>query len=286
MIALLLLLLGCTQEPYPTRRPADACAAGALPTGERTLRLEIGEQERVVRVWHPEGAGPHDLIVALHDHGEDGRSVARSTGWIEEAASSNAILVAPSGIEGSWNAGACCGRPRARNVGDADMLDALVEQIARTSCTSGRVLATGEGAGAMMAHRWACESDTPTGLITAGGGLQVAECPRKQPIPVLTYTLKSGEWPSVKGASGLLPMSATVTEWERRNATRMRYELDEGDLQCSIGKGSAPVATCTVAGEPGWPGAVGHRLESRHALSDATRGGWAFVRDAWDGQLR
>src|SRR5690606_14188629 len=104
-----------------------------------------------------------------------------------------------------WSAGECCGRALEKNVNDIAFLDALVAHIEATSCTTGRVLATGLGNGAMMADAWACESDVPDAVVAVGGELQAPECRNPRPIPSIHVHATEDPWSAPDGSTGHRP---------------------------------------------------------------------------------
>ena len=275
---LLLLLSACGGQPsWPEERPAEACAAGAIEAGERTLRFRSAGRVRQALVWVPPGPGPHDVVVLMHSYrGEPGWQ-ARYTGWIEHAAEANALLVAPDGVTATWNAGACCGKARERQVDDVAFLDDLVARLDETACTSGRVLATGLGNGAMMAHRWACESETPDALVAVGGGLQRLRCRQERAIPMLQYDVPG----DVRSEDGR-PTADGLEAWRVRNQAGEVTRIEDGGLSCLVHEGDAPLAWCTITGAgPGWPGAGDLPPGGEHPLWEATGGGWGWASEAW-----
>jgi polyhydroxybutyrate depolymerase len=282
---LILALLGCTQPSWPETAPADPCAAGAIGPEERVLRLEVDDLQRQALVWMPEGPGPHDVIVTLHEMSSEPKRQAFYTGMIELAKRQNAILVGPDGKTASWNAGACCGKSKMRGYADMQFLDEVVARVDAVACTSGRVLATGIGAGGMMAHRWACGSDVPDAVLSVGGGLQVEDCPQTRPIPVVHYHGSVDYWMPADGSGGHMPLSHSVDLWSKRNRATEGEKLEGGALSCRELAGDAPLRFCTVDGMKDlWPGADDAKFTGPDGQEiDATEQGWAFVSEAWAG---
>lgn len=267
VLALLGPLFACSSTEWPAQRPAQACAPGALPDDPMALEITVWSDTRQATVWHPPSRGPHDLLVFLHAGEGSARKATRRRGLIQRAQEEGAILVAPEALHGSWNAGECCGTAQRIAIDDVAMLDTLHRELSRVACTTGRVLVLGQESGGMLAHRWACDSELPDGLLSVDGGLQLRECAHSRPIPALQYRATQSSSPP-----GALPPEHSEAAWSQRNGARVEVAAGGGELQCSVGHGRAPVALCRVLGEPGWPG-VERKLSSSHELARASEGG-------------
>lgn len=273
-----LSLVACTQTQLPETAPADRCAAGAIPAGQPlAMRVDDGKRGRGAIVWFPSGAGPHDVVVNLHEFNANPERQANYSGWIAEAERVNAILVGPDGKTATWNAGACCGKAMERNIDDVAYLDALVARVDAVGCTTGRVLVTGIGAGAMMAHRWACESDVPDALVSVGGELQRDACLGKRPIPALMLHGAHDRWMPMDGSGGHSPTIHAVAQWRLRDRAAPVADPVRAGLVCRRWEGEAPVELCVVEGMGDrWPGA-----SDSGTTVDATALSWAWTTDAW-----
>jgi polyhydroxybutyrate depolymerase len=286
-----LLLTACAWQPVlPVSRPANACEAGAFGPADHLAQVRVDNGTRQALVWFPPGPGPHDIVVDLHEFRSNAKTEVRYSGWVRNVPDSNAILVAPDARYAVWNAGECCGRSVDKYINDVQALDALIAEVERVGCSSGRVLATGIGNGGMMAQMWACESDVPDAVVSVGGALQWPECRNKRPIPLLHY---HGD------ADTFIPMDATPTGlaaqegikrtvpealelWKARNKAQPGTTIDDGALSCQAWPGAASTAFCTVKdGKDTWPGSANGPVASEHPLADATRGAWAWVQAEW-----
>ncbi len=284
MVWLLSWLLACGQPHWPEVPPADACKAGAVAPGEYALTFEFERRGRGALIWMPEGPGPHDVIVDLHEMGSEPKRQAYYSKMIELARAQNAILIGPDGRSATWNAGGCCGKSAERNVKDGPFLDEVVARVDASGCTSGRVLATGIGAGGMMAHRWACESDTPDAVLSVGGALQLPTCERKRPIPVVHYHGDLDKWMPMDGSGGHRPVSEAQAIWGTRNGVTSWREESVGALHCQVGESATPTRFCVVSGmSDRWPGAADAAFEVESGKPiDATADGWAVTKAYWD----
>jgi poly(3-hydroxybutyrate) depolymerase len=274
---------GC-QEHWPTEEVSEACEPGGITPGELGLRLNIDGVTRQAVIWVPEGPGPHDVVVSFHEFRSNPRQQAWYSGWAPAYERENVYLVAPDGKYATWNGGECCGKAQEKDVDDVVFLDTLIRHIDKIGCTSGRVLATGIGNGAMMAERWACESDIPDGVVSVGGVLQQETCGETRPIPMLHYHGEEDHYYPGDGSGGHRSVDEAYRLWSHRNKVANEIEIHAGDLSCRLGGGGqAPVATCLVEGMADlWPGAKGARVSSTHPLANGTMGGWGWIQSAWN----
>ncbi len=309
LTALLLTLSACgTQDHLPTEAPADKCEAGAFPEGPVVVDVKMPSRTRQALVWIPHDvSGPMDVVVDFHEFRSNPMRQAHYSTWVAAADELDVILVAPDGKSSTWNAGPCCGKAQEKGIDDVAFLNALMERIDEVTCTSGRVMATGIGNGAMMASRWACESDVVDGLVTVGGSLQTETCERTSPLPVLHYHGTKDTFIPRDGGAGVVgttlpeghrPVSHAISQWRKVNGVpnadlHLKRELEpddlpveifsEGDLNCRSYKGEAPLTDCMVTGMPDfWPGAEDAPVNSASPLADAARGGFGYVKAYWD----
>jgi poly(3-hydroxybutyrate) depolymerase len=146
-LALAGLLAGPGAATVPP--PAAALDAPALGAGDRDLTTD----GRVWRVHRPTSARPNAwLVVYLHSRGH-GRTEGPSLGWSAASDRFGFTVVYPEG-GGAWNAGLCCGSPRAgREDRDDGLWLARVLAAARARYPSLRyTVLAGYSNGAMMAE--------------------------------------------------------------------------------------------------------------------------------------
>lgn len=269
----------------PASWPRDGFAGGGIvmdvPSGGRTRRAVV---------WVPETPGPWDVVVDLHEFRSDPVRQQAYSGWVPFGTDQGALVVAPDGKSATWNAGPCCGKAHEKGIDDVAFLDAVMARLDATACTTGRVLATGIGNGGMMAHTWACETDTVDAVVSVGGALQLDTCTTTRPIPLLHYHGVDDGFIPAKGGPGILegdhkPVASAEALWRTRNgaADAEVTTTTDGALTCRRTDGSAPTVFCDVAGmKDAWPSAADAPIESDDPLKDATRGAWAWVKAAWD----
>ena len=284
-LPLLLSLIGCGSEHmFPETRPADACDAGAWDDEHYVLRVEHGGRQRTALVYMPPGPGPHDVVINLHEYRAEPLRQAHYSTWFPFARDNNLLLVTPDGKSATWNAGdGCCGRAAEKNIDDVGFLDKVVAALGERACTTDRVLATGIGNGAMMAHRWSCESDVPDAVVSVGGTLQTETCTSKRAIPMLHYHGTADALFPADGRKGHRPIGHTRDIWATRNGVDAWSPAVDGALECQVGTGTMPTQICMVNGmEDLWPGAAHATVDSKSPLRRATDGGWGWVVDAWN----
>jgi polyhydroxybutyrate depolymerase len=282
--------VACTQPHLPESRQTNACEANAWPRQEIAIRVPVGRTTRNAIALIPAGPGPHDLVVSLHEFRSNPRTQLRYTGWPSALDELNAIVVAPDARYATWNAGTCCGRSVEKHIDDVAFLDALVDRVRAVTCTTDHVLATGIGAGGMMAQMWSCESDRPTAVVSVGGALQWHECRNKRPVPLLHIHGENDHFiPRDGSRRGLAAqedirygVDHAVKQWRERNRAEAHASTQDGDLRCDSWSGQAPVTSCVVVGGADtWPGAADGLVTTQSPLADATRGGLRWAREAW-----
>ncbi len=299
LLAGAVLVAACGRQPHlPDAPPAgDRCAPDALPEGPVVVEVRgvSGPRVRRALAWFPRGAGPFDVVVNLHEFRADPNRQAWYSRWWPAARDLGVILIAPDGKSSTWNAGDCCGKAMEQGIDDVAFLDTLVARVDAVACTSGRVLATGIGNGAMMAERWACESEAPDAVVSVGGSLQVDACPSSKPVPYLHYHGDADRFVPADGGDGILdgkdparhrPVAHALDRWKARNrAGEPTVAVDEPALRCtawSPAPGGAPTLACTFQGGDVWPGADNGTLATTHPLGRAADGALAWVRAAWE----
>ena len=292
-------LAGCGRQPHWPENaetgPPDACAAGAHPDEPMVLQLAHGGRTRRALVWVPPTAGPHDVVVDLHEYRSDPERQAHYSRWVPLARAVNAILVAPDGRAATWNAGGCCGKAAEEGTDDVDFLNAIVASVDAHGCTTGRVLATGIGNGGMMAERWACESDIPDAVISVGGALQdvtppEGSTPPLRAVPVLHYHGENDAFFPPDGTLGKAlkvtrPLAEATAAWVARNEATPAAPDEDAGMTCAVWQGRAPVVSCLVAGMGDqWPGGDDAPKPTKHRLARAADDGWTWFLQVTAGQ--
>ncbi len=238
---------------------------------------------RKVFVYVPSGVGPRDLVVALHGSAESATDFSAVTQFISasEQEGGGYVSIFPQGrgfLFNSWNAGDCCGSSDEANndVDDVDFLDQAVREISPLVCGD-RVFATGFSNGAMMAHRWACESTRVDAAMPASGPLLRASC-KGAPLPVrhihgLADTRVPFEGGPGDGPGGNVYPSAesTMDLWKERNLCTADAPtvLVTGSTTCTSWVCAASTTLCTIEGwDHRWPGGIHSEALEINATTD------------------
>lgn len=117
---------------------------------------------------------PVPLLLVLHGLHLD-PSTAEATSGLDRVADREEVAVAyPYGIDGSWNAGTCCGTASAQDVDDVGFLAHVVDTVdAIRPIDRDRVYVAGFSNGGMMALRAVCaRPDVFAAAASVGGTLQ------------------------------------------------------------------------------------------------------------------
>lgn len=157
-----------------------------IPAGRSVQILKTGGTFRIYRVYRPRGlTGAAPLVVVLHGGFGTGAQAQRDYHWNGQAETGGFVVAYPNGRLRAWNAGTCCGVPQHVNTDDVGFLTSMVASIARrTPIDTARVYATGMSAGAMMALRLGCQTNTFAAIAPVAGTL-MADCSHAQPTSVL-----------------------------------------------------------------------------------------------------
>ena len=133
-----------------------ATTAQAGPDG-LTLRLDSDGRARAVLVQDPAaGQAVRGLVLVLGPHG---LSAARTTQDLrfDDLRSRGYAVAYPSTLDGDWNAGHCCGTPRAAGVDDVAFLQLVRRQLLdRYRLPDRAVGLVGYSTGGQMVYRTVC----------------------------------------------------------------------------------------------------------------------------------
>ncbi len=141
----------------------------------------------VTRVWYDDrpavgSSGRLPTLILLGGYHEQAADLPYQAGLSQEAARDGFALVAPEGVELSWNAGGCCGVALARHVDDVRFLaDLIALLVDRGLADPARIYLAGFSNGAMMTYTFACDHPellagavVVAGTLTAGCGSHTA----------------------------------------------------------------------------------------------------------------
>jgi polyhydroxybutyrate depolymerase len=280
------------QERRAQRQQARAAneAAGPITTpGDHRFTLRHDGLERMYRVhvpasYHPTRPAP--VLFAFHGGGGNMDYQANDAyyGLISKSEREGFIAVFPNGYSrlpggkfATWNAGACCGAARDRNVDDVGFVRELFGRLQRQlNVDRSRVFATGMSNGGLMAYRLACElPEVFSAIAPVAGTDNTLACSPSRPVSVLHIHAKNdshvlfegGAGPDAVAAAKITDFSsvpATIAKWTQLNgctAAAPRRVLEKPGAYCELHapcRGGAQVQLCvTQEGGHSWPG--GHK---------------------------
>lgn len=271
-------------------QPAPAVTASAdepiTKPGDYTFGIKHGGIARYYMVHVPpsyDGKKAVPLLFSIHGGGGDMGYMARDEfyGQVSEADKRGYVVVFPNGYSNfasgkiaTWNAGACCGNARDKNIDDVGFFRAMVANITRQlNIDTARIYATGMSNGGMMSERLACEmADVFAAIASVAGPDGTKECKPARPISVLQIHAQDDDHVLFNGGAGqnafqdlstvtdFTSIPDTVAHWVKRNncAARPQRVLENDGVYCDLYTGcdaGAQVKLCvTATGGHSWPG--------------------------------
>jgi len=163
--------------------------AGLSAGQDRVVTLTVDGRARTYRLFVPPApsTGRYRLVIALHPLGNAGRDFEQMSRLDVGAASAHALVAYPDGVDGSWNAGRCCGAAREHGIDDVAFLDAVIDDVeASYSVDTGDVAMGGLSNGALMTYRYVCARSSQVHVaFIASGALVTPSCQFSQPVQIL-----------------------------------------------------------------------------------------------------
>ena len=155
-----------------------------------TITLKVDGRERSYLLEPATGAktGKGSALVAvLHQEGGTPEGVAKETA-LQELRKAGATLVYPAGVEGSWDAGNCCGIPSRQNIDDVRFLDAVLKDASqRVKVDTKREALVGYSSGGMLTYRYVCARPGKLAVAVVVSGSLESKCDAGITVPdVLT----------------------------------------------------------------------------------------------------
>ena len=268
----------------------------AAPAAAPDEHLTLGGLDRTYHVYVPaRRAASPALVVVLHGGFGTGAGAQAQYRWDAMADRGGFVVLYPDGFQRAWNAGDCCGQPRARGIDDVAFIDAAIRATARAYSTDPeRLYITGMSNGAMMTYRLACESALPIAAIAPVAGTLAVPCEHPQRVSVLhVHGLADGNVP-IGGGVGVgfarvlyRPVADGIAVFRKADACAAPVTTTAGPVTtarsaCANGK-TVQLTTVAGAGHQ-WPGSVPPparaaailRLDAPSAALDATEAIWSF----------
>jgi polyhydroxybutyrate depolymerase len=165
--------------------PASAAPGGA----SATIATEYAGQVRSFNYYvapRVPTRTPVPLLIVLHGLYLDPATAEASSGMDAVADSQDVALAYPSGVNGSWNAGVCCGDAHAQRVDDVGFLIHVVHLVQQLRPIDlDRVYLAGFSNGGMMALKAVCDRpDVFAAAVSVSGTLQTP-CVGRRPVNAL-----------------------------------------------------------------------------------------------------
>ena len=135
---------------------------------------------------HVPSRRPVPLLLVLHGLFIDPATQEASSGLDVVADKEDVAVAYPAGLDGSWNAGTCCGPSGTRRVDDVGFLARVVQIVAQVRPIDlNRVYIAGFSNGGMMALRAACERPDVFAAAAAVAGTLQVPCRGRVPVSAL-----------------------------------------------------------------------------------------------------
>ena len=290
-------------------READASTDSKITRpGDYVFTVVHDGLARKYRVHVPTGydpATPAPVLFALHGGGGnmDYQANDQRYGLISTSEREGFIAVFPNGYSklrsgkfATWNAGACCGDARDKNIDDVGVIRRVVDDVTgKLNVDRNRFFAAGMSNGGMMSYRLACElSDTFSAIAAVAGTDNTTTCQPKKPMAILHIHAKNDDHVLFNGGAGpgafrdeskitqFTSVPATVSKWvasSRCNPTPKRI-LEKPGAYCDLYspcEANVSVQLCvTDTGGHSWPGGTKPRSESPSSAISANDVMWKF----------
>lgn len=240
----------------PVECPADAVASGQYDA----IMVEHDGMMRTYNLYVPagvDGTSPIPLVLNMHGY-LDNPVHQQEWSAMEDTADAHGFAMAfPTGLNNSWNAGACCGQSASGGVDDVGFLLAVIADVKTRACIDPkRVYATGMSNGGFMSHRLACEAaDSIAAIAPVAGvlGIPAEECNPSRPVPVMHFHGTSDFIVPYGGGIGFRSVAETIEIWMGKDGcTDEPAEVfAEADVTCTAASrcdGDGYVELCTIEG--------------------------------------
>ena len=163
--------------------PADAAPGAGISA---TIATPYDGQMRTFNVYvapRVPAQVPVPVIFVMHGLYLDPATTEASAGLDGIADTQDVALVYPAGVQGSWNAGTCCGESHAAKIDDVGFLVHVLGLVRKLRPIDlNRVYLAGFSNGGMMALKAMCDRpDVFAAAVSVAGSLQVP-CSGKQPV--------------------------------------------------------------------------------------------------------
>lgn len=257
------------------------------------VSLSFDGQTRSYRMYVP--AAPtgtrRALLVALHPLNSTAAKFESASALDRGASAAGAVVVYPSGLGHSWDAGTCCGYAVRHHVDDVRFLARVVADVSRRlPIDPRRIAVTGFSNGALMSYRLVCERPDLFHVAAVVAGDVVA--PRCNPARLVALLHVHGARDSVIPLSGVASSTLDATGFPPAAASIEQIAVADGCTGAAtgtLGYGTDWTATGCAGDETvelltstslGHHYPAGAADRARYGLDMSTLT-WSFVRAAW-----
>jgi polyhydroxybutyrate depolymerase len=261
----------------PDAQVTTSCTGKTGSTGWQDLNVFSNGLLRTFITYVPEQYDPaKGTMLVLNFHGYSSADYQEEVLTRMDAAADarGFIVVYPSGVLSSWNAGLCCGDAWSNSVDDIQFTKDMLAELQSQFCIDPkRIYATGMSNGGFFTYRLACEmADTIAAFAPVAGVMGEApdSCQPARAVPLIHFHGTADPIVPYDGGVPLLgahvgggvdfpSVADTMTIWKQKNhayaAGVTIYQ--QGDATCVEWTGDEPVILCTIQdGGHTWPGGV------------------------------
>lgn len=181
-------------EASGSGRTTDVLPRLVATPGRQRAGLTVDGRTRAYTAVVPDAAlvGPVPVVLLFHGFGQQAATFVDATGMASTATDARWVLLAPDGVDRSFNAGplgpdddGCCGRAAEDDVDDVALARALVAEAAAVlGHEASAVVATGFSNGGMLSHRLGCEAADLVDAIVPASAALLVDCAPSEPVEV------------------------------------------------------------------------------------------------------
>jgi len=248
-------------------------------TSNAGYMLTADNRNRTFHVYvpiHYQPTTPTPVVFLFHGGFGNGANAEQKYGMDPVADNNTFIVVYPDGWALAWNAGLCCGLPRALNIDDIGFVSALLDLLESTLCIdTTRVFATGMSNGALMSQAIGCAlSDRFAAIAPVEGTLEYYPCMPNNSVAIfeihgtadMNIPFNGGLGCGLTGVN-FTSVPATIDHWFSINDCSCPYAsgstcgtvtVQVGDGTCTqygtCSKGGTTVLCVINGGGHTWPG--------------------------------
>jgi polyhydroxybutyrate depolymerase len=261
-----------------------AVVEAALAPGLHTRNLDVDGRSRSAIVYVPRQATatkPLPVVLCFHGGASYAERQMSYSGLNEKADAARFIVVYPSGTGAiarllTWNSGNCCGSARRQKVNDVAFVEALLDDLAKTTkIDEKRIFATGISNGGMMCYELAARlSHRIAAIAPVAGPMGTENCSPKHPVSIIHFHGTKDEFAAFNGGPGkksrtgtdFFSVKHTMDRWVKANGcgttpavSKMPNKADDGMTvtrkRWTGGKDGAEVVLYQIdGGGHTWPG--------------------------------